>query len=135
MFILTDLINIVYIGIFIILLNIATSIHIILNKHEESVSAVLWLLTVSFLPILGTGLYILFGINRVYTKGLKIQIANETIMKEKDSTLLNSNKFGKASETMRNYLKQQLAFIYKPNNFKEIVILIKCLTIICQNLR
>ena len=119
MFILTDLINILYIGIFIILLNIATSIHIILNKHEESVSAVLWLLTVSFLPILGTGLYILFGINRVYTKGLKIQIANETIMKEKDSTLLNSNKLGKASETMRNYLKQQLAFIYKPNNIKE----------------
>ena len=115
---LVELINIAYIGIFIALLDIVTIIHIILNKHEESVSAVLWLLTVIFIPVFGTALYILFGINRVYTKGLKIQSANKIIMQEKNSTLLNSsNKLNNASATMQKYLKQQHNFLYKSENF------------------
>ena len=87
MLILIDLINIAYISIFVALLDIVTIIHIILNKHEESVSAVLWLLTVVFIPVFGIALYILFGINRVYTKGLKIQNANKLIMQKKNTTL------------------------------------------------
>jgi cardiolipin synthase len=119
--IISDILNITYILIFIALLDIVTTIHILLNKHEEAASAVLWLMTVFFIPGFGILLYILFGINRVYTKGLKIKVANQVIMNQKkqdyDDT---SEKSGtNAIATMRQYLKQQQKFIIEKSNISH----------------
>lgn len=67
--------------IFIVILaiDIGTMIHILLYKHEEPVSAILWMFVVFTFPILGVIFYLFCGINRMKTLGLKIAVANERI--------------------------------------------------------
>jgi len=107
--IITDIINITYILVFLVLLDLVTAIHILLNKHEEAVSAVLWLMTIFFLPVLGVALYIFFGINRVYTKGLKIKVATQAIMNKRHHAHSEETDHT-ATVTMRKYLEQQNKF-------------------------
>jgi len=80
-----DLFTFSYVGFFLALICAATAIHILLNKHEEAVSAVLWLLVVFSFPGLGTLLYILFGVNRVKTRGLRIQTSHERMLEGLES--------------------------------------------------
>ena len=64
-FIHPDYFKISYFTLVILLLNTVTAFHILLNKHEQPVSAVMWLLLVYFIPLLGLTLYLFFGINLV----------------------------------------------------------------------
>ena len=121
-FIHPDFFKISYFTIVVILVNTATAIHILLNKHDQPVSAVMWLLTVYFIPVLGVTLYILFGINRTKTRALNIQIANELIKNErakkqaeiKPAELMNKSEVSKDElhKTLSNYLHQQHLYEY-----------------------
>ncbi len=57
-------------------------IHILLNKHEEPASAVLWLVVVVVFPFVGIIFYLMFGVNRLKTTGVSIQLANDMVDEE-----------------------------------------------------
>ena len=65
--------------ILVFIIDLLIAMHILMNKHEQPVSATLWLFIVFSLPIFGVILYLFFGINRIKTLGLKIALANEVI--------------------------------------------------------
>lgn len=105
----------------IILISTVTAVHILLNKHEEPVSAVMWLLAVYFIPGLGLMLYLFFGINRTKTRALNIKIANQLILEalEKKKAEKKPEEVKKIPEsanevhkTISNYLHQQHFFEY-----------------------
>ncbi|HCE43862.1 MAG TPA: cardiolipin synthase [Lentisphaeria bacterium] len=74
------------------------AVHILLNKHEEATSALAWLIIVFSFPIAGTLLYIVFGINRIYTKGVDIQNANDFVSSLKhDPKLVLAGKYFETS--------------------------------------
>ncbi|MCK4869801.1 MAG: cardiolipin synthase [Gammaproteobacteria bacterium] len=62
-----------------LVIDILIAIHILMTKNEEPTSAVLWFFIVFSFPIFGVILYLFFGINRIKTLGLKIELANERI--------------------------------------------------------
>ena len=62
---------------FIAIADIATVIHILEHKHEESTSAILWIFIVVNFHIIGIVIYLLLGINRIKTTGQKISKANK----------------------------------------------------------
>ncbi|MCF7791024.1 MAG: cardiolipin synthase [Victivallales bacterium] len=62
-----------------LLLDITTIIHILKNKHYEPASAILWIFVVVDLHLIGVLLYLLLGINRLKTKGIKIEQHNQTM--------------------------------------------------------
>ncbi len=74
-----DFFHITYFSITIFLIELVTVIHVLMNRHNEPQSAILWMLLVFYLPVLGIALYIVFGINRVNTRGMQIKLANELI--------------------------------------------------------
>ncbi len=78
-----------------------TLIHILLKKSSEPTSAVLWIFVIFSLDAFGIIIYILFGINRLQTTGLKVELSNK---------LINSEKATPASKGMKNYLKNQIDF-------------------------
>ena len=101
-----------------LLINLATAVHILLNKHDEAVSAVMWLLMVFLIPPAGLILYIFFGINRIKTRALKIQIANQLISEEaekKKGGTKASTEEG-IHTTVANYLNQQHTFEHTSDN-------------------
>lgn len=61
----------------VVFIDLLIALHILMNKHEEPASALLWLLVVVTFPILGMVLYLFFGINRIKTLGTKIAQANQ----------------------------------------------------------
>ncbi len=65
---------------FVLAINILCAIHIIMHKHEEPVSAVLWLAYIVIFPH-GTGVpfYLIFGINRLKIHGPKVELASNKI--------------------------------------------------------
>jgi cardiolipin synthase len=71
--------------ILVFVIDVLTAIHILMNKHEQPVSATLWLFIVFSFPLFGVILYLFLGINRIKTLGLKIAMANEAI----DTKLIN----------------------------------------------
>jgi cardiolipin synthase A/B len=62
-----------------ITLDILTIMHIITNKHEEPTSAMLWIFVVVDFHILGILAYLILGINRIKTKGVKIEKYNNSM--------------------------------------------------------
>ena len=83
------------------------AVHIVLNKHGEPPAAVAWLLIVFSFPIAGTLLYILFGINKMYTRGIQIKVAHD---------LVSSHKNNPDHQPINRYLSEQSKFILKPEN-------------------
>jgi cardiolipin synthase len=83
------------------------AIHIVLNKHGEPQAAIAWLIIVFSFPIAGTLLYILFGINKMYTRGIQIKIAHD---------LVSSHKNNPDHQPINRYLAEQAKFILKPEN-------------------
>jgi len=63
-------------------INIVVSVHILLKKSSEPTSAMLWLFVIFSMPVAGICLYLLFGINRLKTVGLKVKLANQLIKAE-----------------------------------------------------
>ena len=116
-----DYLKISYYTCVVILINIVTAIHILLNKHDEPVSAVMWLLTVNFIPGPGLMLYLLFGINRTKTRALNIRIANQLILearqRKEGSPPENTGhkppeSANEVHHTISHYLHQQHFFEY-----------------------
>lgn len=116
-----DYFKISYFTVVVILLNTVTAIHILLNKHEQPVSAVMWLLLVFFIPLLGLSLYLFFGINRTKHRALTMQIANQFILeaREKKQAEINPEllkippeKKDEIHNTLSNYLHQQHFYEY-----------------------
>lgn len=65
--------------IFVVLIDVATALHILLNKREEPTSAILWLLVVFDFHLLGVATYLVLGVNRLKTMGEKVRGARESI--------------------------------------------------------
>lgn len=65
--------------ILIVVIDIITMIHILMHKHEEPTSALMWMFVVFGFPIIGVIFYLIAGINRMETLGFKIALANEKI--------------------------------------------------------
>ena len=105
-----------YLGCVIILINLVTAVHILLNKHEEAVSAVMWLLTVFLIPGPGLLFYLTFGINRTKTRALSVQIANQLILEALQEKISKAEQREKPENeihsTIANYLHQQHKFEY-----------------------
>ena len=77
---------------FIAIADIITVIHILKNKHEEPTSAILWIFIIANFHIAGIFVYLLLGINRLKTTGLKISKANKSMRaarKNKSSSFLS----------------------------------------------
>ena len=65
---------------FICLVKLVCAVHIIMNKHNQPVSAVLWLAYLVIFPHgLGVPFYLVFGINRIQQKMPKIQSTTEKV--------------------------------------------------------
>ena len=62
-----------------ITLDIFTIIHIIINKHDEPASAILWIFVILNFHLVGILAYLTLGINRIKTKGVKIEKYNESM--------------------------------------------------------
>lgn len=56
-----------------LLLQLGFAVHILLTRHEESSSALMWLLVIILLPIAGMIFYCFFGIIRIKTIGMRFQ--------------------------------------------------------------
>ena len=69
------------------LANLVVCIHILLKKCSEPTSAILWLFVIFTLPGTGACIYLLFGINRLRTVGLKVELANKLIAAEVASSV------------------------------------------------
>lgn len=85
-----------------IIIQFVVVIHILLTKHEESASAILWLLVVLFFPVFGVIMYLIFGINRVNTLGISIKLANEQMNAHKNEPFRNK---------LAHYFEEQHKFI------------------------
>lgn len=59
--------------------DIITVIHVLENKHDEPTSAILWIFIVVHFHVVGIFFYLLLGINRIKTTGLKISKANKSM--------------------------------------------------------
>ncbi len=66
---------------------LAACAHILLTKHEEPPSALLWLVLVTLLPVFGICCYLLFGINRIKTVSLNVQAIREKVEQSKEKYL------------------------------------------------
>ncbi len=111
-----DYMYISYFTFVVLAVNIVTAVHIILNKHDEPVSAVMWLLMIFFTPIVGLLVYLFFGINRIKTRGLNIQSANDSIRDElakRTAPGADAKKdTGSASRTLSKYARRQSRYNY-----------------------
>ena len=56
-----------------LLLQLGFAAHILLTRHEESASALMWLLVIILLPGIGMLIYCFFGIIRIKTVGSRVQ--------------------------------------------------------------
>ncbi len=82
-----DFLTASYIGIFLLVVNIITGVHILLTKNEEPTSAVLWLVVVFTFPVLGLLLYLFFGINRLKTRGIRIHEASKRVKTGREESM------------------------------------------------
>lgn len=69
------------------LIHLMVVVHVLLNKHEESTSSLLWIFLVVFFPFIGILLYLVFGVNRLKTLGMKIESATERMESERDAVM------------------------------------------------
>lgn len=70
----------------VVLLDVFTIVHILANKYDEPASAILWIFIVADIPILGVFVYLILGINRIKTTGLKVDKASRDMHKAKLGT-------------------------------------------------
>ena len=77
-----DIFTFSYFGLIASAVTLVTAVHILMNKQDEAVSSVLWLLVVFCFPGIGVVLYLFFGVNRAKTKGLRIGLAHELLFNE-----------------------------------------------------
>jgi len=109
-----DFFTVSYIGMVSMLISTVTAVHILLNKHEEPVSAVLWLLIVFIFPIFGVLFYLIFGINRVRTKGLRLKVANQLILQKLKKETEFSREISSIHKALGNHIDEQHEFAYIP---------------------
>jgi cardiolipin synthase len=76
-----------YFSLVLLAFSVAAAVHILLNKHDEPVSTVLWLFVVFSLPLAGMVFYLFFGINRLQTRGLRIRMANELMTGQRNDPM------------------------------------------------
>lgn len=91
--------------ILVILVDVFTIIHILANKYDEPASAILWIFIVLDIPILGVLIYLILGINRIKTTGLKIDKASNNMHKAKLGT----------EGAFLSYLSGVMSFNFKPS--------------------
>jgi cardiolipin synthase A/B len=90
--------------IFFLCMDIVAILHILKNKHDQPASAILWIFLVIELHIAGIILYLILGINRLNTKGLKVGKIHK-------STRAMRNTPG----TLSKYLEKMIQFNYSGN--------------------
>jgi cardiolipin synthase len=100
-----DIVTTIFLIIVDIIICSFVAVHIVLNKHGEPPAAVAWLIIIFSFPIAGTLLYMFFGINKMYTRGLQIKIAHD---------LVSSHKNNPDHQSINRYLIEQAKFILKP---------------------
>ena len=102
------------------IIQICTAIHVLLTKHEEAVSATLWLLIIFTFPLgIGIVLYLLFGINRIKTLGLKIALANELIHAQEKSHV--HEVFDKLIAERNKFIYQDYATSQDPLEYNKTI--------------
>ena len=62
-----------------VVMDIVAILHILKNKHDQPASAILWIFLVVELHLVGIILYLVLGINRLNTKGVKVGKAHKSI--------------------------------------------------------
>lgn len=108
-----DIFTFSYVGFFVAMVCFATAVHILLNKHEEPVSAVLWLVLVFSFPGLGVALYIVFGVNRVRTRGLRIQTSTDRMLSGLESGGESRQVESSVRAALANRVKERHEFEFK----------------------
>ena len=73
--------------------------HILKNKHDQPVSALLWIFLVIELHLFGVILYLILGINRIHTTGLKIEKSHQTM----DAVRKSPGSLSKYLEEVRKF--------------------------------
>lgn len=69
--------------IFLVIADIVAILHILTSKREEPTSALLWIFLVLGLSIFGLIAYVCLGINKIRTKALEIETANNSIVEQR----------------------------------------------------
>ena len=68
-------------------LQLGLAAHILLTRHDETSSALMWLLVIILLPVAGMILYCFFGIIRIKTIGLRVQRIQDFVDSSKNKYL------------------------------------------------
>ena len=105
-----DIFTLSYLSVVLFIICSVTAVHILLNKHEEPVSSVMWLIIVFAFPGVGVLFYLLFGINKINTKGLKIKIAHELILDDLQKSNEISIERSSIHKALANHIKEQHEF-------------------------
>ena len=115
-----DVFTLSYLGVVILIICSVTAVHILLNKLEP-VSAVMWLVVVFAFPLGGVFLYLLFGINRINTRGLQIKIAHELILEDLHKSNEKSVETSSIHKALANHIDEQheFEFIGSRENYPE----------------
>lgn len=87
-----------------IIMQLIVMMHILLTKHEETSSAILWLFAVLVVPVFGIAMYLVCGINRINTMGMDIKAAND---------IMNSEKNAPFNKYIKKYLENEHEFIVR----------------------
>jgi cardiolipin synthase len=116
-----DVFTLSYLSIVLLIICSVTAVHILLNKHEEPVSSVMWLIMVFAFPGVGVLFYLLFGINRINTRGLKIKIAHELILDDLQKSSEVSVERSTIHKALANHMNEQheFEFIGSKNDYPE----------------
>lgn len=85
-----------------LILQLGFAIHILLTRHEESSSALMWLLVITLIPLLGMIIYCFFGIIRIKTIGERVQ---------KIQDFVDSSKNRYLGRQLNSYLKDLKNFV------------------------
>jgi cardiolipin synthase A/B len=85
--------------VFFIVLDLITIVHVLINKHDEASSALLWIFIIITFNILGILVYVILGINRVNTTGSRIEKAHIKMLKLRKS----ENHFSKYLNALCNF--------------------------------
>ncbi len=98
-----DFFHITYFSVTIFLIEFVTIVHILLNKHNEPQSTILWIIVVLYVPVFGLFFYLIFGINRINTRGVQVKLANE---------LMHSKKNDPTHKAFVRHYKEQKKHVY-----------------------
>jgi len=104
-----ELIFILFYGIYLVL-QLGFAVHILLTRHEEPSSALMWLLVIVLLPVAGMVFYCFFGIIRIKTVGMRVQRIQDFV----DSS---RNKY--LGRQFKTYLANLNEFIPPPEDNSE----------------